>query len=84
MNCYQRNLHFDILDNGELCYILVNYTHHHLPPRYNSYDSKEDYEGYNYCEVNWVEYEGKYIGEDYGELEQLLLEEFIDKEEDFI
>jgi len=81
---YERNLPFDIYDDGDLYNIDVCYSHHYQAPDYNSWDSRDDYLGENYVEVHTVMLDDVLVDGQWGELEQLLLEEFIDKEGDFI
>lgn len=80
---YERTLPFDVLDDGELRDITTNYTHHYQAPDYNSWDSRDDYYGENYVEVNWVTLLGEEVFGDWAELEVLLLDEFIVDEGDY-
>ena len=81
---YERNLPYDLYDDGDLHNIDVEYSHHYQRPEFNSWDSDDNYRGYNYCEVHTVMLNEVLVDGEYGELEQLLLEEFIDREGDYL
>jgi hypothetical protein len=75
-NFYNRNLDYDIYDEGELHNVDVLYAHHYQKPEYNSWDSRDDYYGENHVEVYTVMLNDVLVDGEWGELEQTLLEEF--------
>jgi hypothetical protein len=73
---YDRNLDYDIYDDGDLYNVDVLYVHNYQAPDYNSWDSRDDYYGENSVDVHTVMLNDVLIDGEWGELEQTLLEEF--------